>query len=135
MASYNLLNPQRPINHPPVLFPTQLTLCFQSQDAGSSEVLWSFPSLLLLSTHILPDIPSQGALFITPTLVSRRLQGSAGSHLLFPFVLWQEDASALWMVQSDPLSHVFLCSYTCEAPSQQNLEGASLQFTFLRLHQ
>lgn len=55
MASYVLLSPQRPINYPPVLFPTQVTLCFQSQDPGSCEVLWSVPSLLLPSTHILPD--------------------------------------------------------------------------------
>lgn len=120
MASYVLLNPQRPINYPSVLFPTQVTLCFQSQDPGSCEVLWSFPSLLLMSTLILTDIPSQGVLLITPTLASRRLKGSPVSHLLFPFVLWQEDASVLWMAQSDPLSHVFTC--VSEAPSQQNLE-------------
>lgn len=73
-----------------------------------------------MSTLILTDIPSQGVLLITPTLASRRLKGSPVSHLLFPFVLWQEDASVLWMAQSDPLSHVFTC--VSEAPSQQNLE-------------
>lgn len=43
--------------------------------------------------------------------------------------------SALWRVQPDPQSHFPLVTHVSEAPSQQNLEAASFQFAFLRLHQ
>lgn len=104
MSSYVLINPKISPDHAPALwFPTQLTSTFS---APETSVPWNpadFLSLLLPSTHMLPDTHSHSVYHIDPCLW--KIPGLCWLMSSVPICTEAGRRSALWIVQPDPQSH------------------------------